>query len=286
EFQRISMNYYLALRDRMMALVCTPEYDHLPPPLSLSSRHMNLAVMPTPEGYLRWKDRAGRPFFTLVGFNSEGVHYTFDLDQLAKIVLYFSQLGMQNSVLGIAVDHAYCIHWRTLLGHALTQGLAPAGQARGHFARLLALIIARPGLYQEAIADYNAANPLTLFSPMSWTDIQLRTPHFNATVAVNMIRLHALLAREHNQGHIYAEKGLYYPIEMDHPIGMDPNRKHLWQQLARHGPPPVTPENQSATPHASIASTPRADEPSTSLVNVDTEMRIDLASELACPPSA
>ncbi|KAG6893913.1 hypothetical protein C0992_008186 [Termitomyces sp. T32_za158] len=358
EFQRISMNYYPALRDRTMALVCTPEYEHLPPPLSLSSRHMNLAVMPTPDGYLRWKDRAGRPFFTLAGFDSEGVRYTFDLDRLAKIVLYFSQPEMQNSVLGIAVDYAYRIHWRTLLGHALTRGLAPAGRARRRFARLLALILARPGLYREAIADYNVANPLTPFSPMSWTDIQLRAPHFEATAAVNitdadvictmlangipvewvdhaytfgvvylethffevnasidlyqeidderhrrlkqygeppailqwdgwrvptegdMIRLHALLVREHTQGHIYAEKGLYYPI------GMDPNRTHLWQQLERHGPLPVTPENPSATPHASIASMPHAPEPSTLSVNVNTEMRIDLASELARLPSA
>ncbi|KAG6883798.1 hypothetical protein C0992_007739 [Termitomyces sp. T32_za158] len=352
------MNYYLALRDRTMALVCTPEYDHLPPPLSLSSCHMNLAVIPMPEGYLRWKDRAGWPFFTLAGFDSEGVRYTFDLDRLAKIVLYFSRPGMQNSVLGIAVDHAYCIHWRTLLRHALTQGLAPAGQARGCFARLLTLIIAQPGLYREAITDYNAANPLTPFSPMSWTDIQLHTPHFDATVAVNitdadiirtmlansipvewvdhaytfgvvylethffevnalidqyqeidderhqrldqyskppaipqwdgwrvqtksdMICLHALLAREHTQGHIYTKKGLYYPIRMD------PNRKHLWQRLARHRPPRVVPEDHPSTPHASIVSTPRADEPSTSSVNVNMEMRIDLASELARPPSA
>ncbi|KAG6886940.1 hypothetical protein C0992_001548 [Termitomyces sp. T32_za158] len=193
---------------------------------------------------------------------------------------------------------------------------------------------------------------------MSWTDIQLCAPHFDATVAVNitdadiirtmlangipvewvdhaytfgvvyldfhffeantsidqyqeinderhrqldqygeppaipqwdgwriltegdMIHLHALLAHEHTQGHIYAKKGLYYPI------GMDPNRRHLWQQLARHGPPPVAPEGQPSTAHASIASTPRADEPSTSWVNIDTEMRIDLASKLACPLSA
>ncbi|KAG6893718.1 hypothetical protein C0992_008926, partial [Termitomyces sp. T32_za158] len=44
----------------------------------------------------------------------------------------------------------------------------------------------RPGLYWEAIADYNAANPLTPFSPMSWTDIQLRAPRFKATAAVNI----------------------------------------------------------------------------------------------------
>ncbi|KAG6893414.1 hypothetical protein C0992_010069 [Termitomyces sp. T32_za158] len=174
---------------------------------------------------------------------------------------------------------------------------------------------------------------------MSWTDMQLRAPHFDATVAVNitdadiictmlangipvewvdhaytfgvvylethffeanalidhnqeidnerhqcldeygkppaipqwdgwrvptkgdMIHLHALLAREHTQGHIYSKKGF------------------------KARTPPVTPENHPATPHASIASTPHADKPSTSLVNVDMEMRIDLASKLAHPPS-
>ncbi|KAG6882548.1 hypothetical protein C0992_011384, partial [Termitomyces sp. T32_za158] len=186
EFQRISLNHFPAVRDRTMALVCTPEYDHIMPPLDLSSRHMNIAVMPTPEGYLRWKERSGRPFFTLAGFDSEGVRHTFDLERLAQNLLYFSRPGMQNSVLGIAMDNAYRIHWRTMLGHAITRGLAPAGRARGRFARLLALILARPGLYREAIAEYNAANPLAPFTPMSWTDIQLRPPHFEAAAAVNI----------------------------------------------------------------------------------------------------
>ncbi|KAG6889169.1 hypothetical protein C0992_006216 [Termitomyces sp. T32_za158] len=127
KFQRISRNHLPAVRDRTMALVCTPEYDYIMPPLDLSSRHMNLAVMPMPEGYLCWKDQSGRPFFMLVGFDSEGVRHTFDLDQLAQNLLYFSWPGMQNSVLGIAMDNAYRIHWWTMLGHALTRGLTPAG---------------------------------------------------------------------------------------------------------------------------------------------------------------
>ncbi|KAG6894505.1 hypothetical protein C0992_005809, partial [Termitomyces sp. T32_za158] len=72
EFQRISQNHLPAVRDRTMALVCTPEYDHIMPPLDLSLRHMNLAVMPMPDGYLKWKDRSGRPFFMLAGFDSKG----------------------------------------------------------------------------------------------------------------------------------------------------------------------------------------------------------------------
>ncbi|KAG6886748.1 hypothetical protein C0992_002558 [Termitomyces sp. T32_za158] len=162
KFQRISRNHLPAIRDRTMALVCTPEYDHIMPPLDLSSWHM-----PPPDGYFQWKDRLGQPFFTLAGFDFEGVRHTFDLDRLAQNLLYFSRPGMQNSVLGIAMDNAYRIHWRTMLGHALTCGLAPAGQARGRFARLFTLILARPGLYREAIADYNAAMPSTPHSAQS-----------------------------------------------------------------------------------------------------------------------
>ncbi|KAG6882156.1 hypothetical protein C0992_012594 [Termitomyces sp. T32_za158] len=319
---------------------------------------MNIAVMPTPEGYLRWKDRSGRPFFTLAGFDSEGVRHTFDLDQLAQNLLYFSRPGMQNSVLGIAMDNAYRIHWRTMLGHAITRGLAPAGRARGRFARLLALILARPGLYREAIAEYNAANPLAPFTPMSWTDIQLRPPHFEAAAAVNisdadvlramianglppewvdhaytfgvvylethffeanasidlyrdidderhrrldrygeppaipqwdgwrtptsddLIRLHALIEREEAHKQVYMGKGLYYPI------GMNPNRRDLWQRLDMHGPPPPPPMDHPSAALSSTASTPPLGQASTSLANADTEMRVDLASELERPPSA
>ncbi|KAG6894429.1 hypothetical protein C0992_006105 [Termitomyces sp. T32_za158] len=73
KFQRISLNHFPAICDRTMALVCTPEYNHIMLPLDLSSRHMNPAVMPMPEGYLCWKDWSGRPFFMLAGFDSEDV---------------------------------------------------------------------------------------------------------------------------------------------------------------------------------------------------------------------
>ncbi|KAG6890990.1 hypothetical protein C0992_011521 [Termitomyces sp. T32_za158] len=34
--------------------------------------------------------------------------------------------------------------------------------------------------------DYNAANPLTPFSPMSWMDVQLQPPPFDTATAVNI----------------------------------------------------------------------------------------------------
>ncbi|KAG6877978.1 hypothetical protein C0992_008835 [Termitomyces sp. T32_za158] len=194
KFQRISLNCHPVLQDRTMALVCTPEHEHTMPPLELSSRHMDIAVMPTLEGYLHWKDWAERLFFLLTGFDSKGVRYTFELDRLAQNVLYFCRPGMQNSMLGIAVDHAYRIHWRTMLGHALTCRLDLSGWARGQFMRLLALILAWPGLYCKAIVDYNAANPLTPFSPMNWMDVQLWPPHFDAATAVNIMDADVLRA--------------------------------------------------------------------------------------------
>ncbi|KAG6894585.1 hypothetical protein C0992_005502 [Termitomyces sp. T32_za158] len=319
EFQRISRNHLPAIRDQTMALVCTPEYDHIMPPLDLSSQHMNLAVMPMPDGYLRWKDRSGRPFFTLAGFNSEGVQHTFNLDRLAQNLLYFSRPGMQNSVLGIAMDNAYHIHWRTMLGHALTRGLAPAGQARGCFARLA------PHFEPTAAVNITDADVLRAMIangiPPKWVDhaytfgvVYLETHFFEANASIDhyrdiddeqhrrldwygeppaipqwdgwrtptsddLICLHALIAREEAQGQFYMAKGLYYLI------GMNPNRRHLWQRQAMHGPQPPQPMDPSSTALSSTASTLPLVQASTLLVNVDTEMRIDLASELERPPS-
>ncbi|KAG6875204.1 hypothetical protein C0992_004781, partial [Termitomyces sp. T32_za158] len=48
---------------------------------------MDIAMMPTPEGYLRWKDWAGRPFFLLTEFDSEGLYHEAIVDYNAAYPL-------------------------------------------------------------------------------------------------------------------------------------------------------------------------------------------------------
>ncbi|KAG6895127.1 hypothetical protein C0992_003047 [Termitomyces sp. T32_za158] len=71
----------------------------------------------------------------------------FDLDQIAP--------GMENTWQGIAVDFAYRMHWRTLFGFALCRALCANSAGKTTLVRRMALVMARPGLYCEAIDAFN-----------------------------------------------------------------------------------------------------------------------------------
>ncbi|KAG6886092.1 hypothetical protein C0995_008825 [Termitomyces sp. Mi166 len=81
----------------------------------------------------------------------------FDLKQIAQYVLIFGRLGLENTWQGIAFDFAYRIHWRTLFGFALCRALCTTSTAKPAVVRRLVLVMARPGMYREAVASYNAA---------------------------------------------------------------------------------------------------------------------------------
>ncbi|KAG6893665.1 hypothetical protein C0995_016377, partial [Termitomyces sp. Mi166 len=81
----------------------------------------------------------------------------FNLEQIAQYALIFGQLGLENTWQGIAFDFAYHMHWRTLFGFALCWALCATSAAKPAVVRWLALVMARPGMYQEVVASYNAA---------------------------------------------------------------------------------------------------------------------------------
>ncbi|KAG6882140.1 hypothetical protein C0995_015719, partial [Termitomyces sp. Mi166 len=81
----------------------------------------------------------------------------FDLEQIAQYALIFGQPELENTWQGIAFDFAYCMHWRTLFGFTLCWALCATSAAKPAVVRWLVLVMARPGMYQEAVASYNAA---------------------------------------------------------------------------------------------------------------------------------
>ncbi|KAG6870077.1 hypothetical protein C0995_015333, partial [Termitomyces sp. Mi166 len=83
----------------------------------------------------------------------------FDLKQIAQYVLIFGRPELENTWQGITFDFAYCMHWRTLFGFALCQALCATSAAKPAVVRRLALVMAQPGMYQEAVASYNAVFP-------------------------------------------------------------------------------------------------------------------------------
>ncbi|KAG6875874.1 hypothetical protein C0992_001983 [Termitomyces sp. T32_za158] len=79
----------------------------------------------------------------------------FDLDQIARYALIFGRPGMENTWQGIAVNFAYRMHWRTLFGFALCRALCTNSAGKTTLVHQMALIMVRPGLYQEAIDAFN-----------------------------------------------------------------------------------------------------------------------------------
>ncbi|KAG6898701.1 hypothetical protein C0993_004983 [Termitomyces sp. T159_Od127] len=79
----------------------------------------------------------------------------FNLEQLAQYAIIFGRPGMENTWQGIVVDYAYRMHWHTLFGFALCQALCANSTGKTMLVRLLALVMAWPGLYWEAVDAFN-----------------------------------------------------------------------------------------------------------------------------------
>ncbi|KAG6893071.1 hypothetical protein C0992_011379, partial [Termitomyces sp. T32_za158] len=62
---------------------------------------------------------------------------------------------MENTWQGITVDFAYCMHWRTLFGFTLCRALCANSTGKTTLGRHMALVMACPGLYCEAIDAFN-----------------------------------------------------------------------------------------------------------------------------------
>ncbi|KAG6885156.1 hypothetical protein C0995_009493, partial [Termitomyces sp. Mi166 len=176
----------------------------------------------------------------------------FNLKQIAQYVLIFGQPGLENTWQGIAFDFAYHMHWQTLFGFALCRALCATSTAKPAVVRQLALVMAQPRMYQEAVASYNA---VFLDQPMVaqyGSHLNLMQVHVPDKMAQNFSNDNTLRVLLHNRipldwvdhtymyGVVYLEQQFYSPtISMD--IFHEINDERL-QHLSHYGTPPAIPQ--------------------------------------------
>ncbi|KAG6893920.1 hypothetical protein C0995_015653 [Termitomyces sp. Mi166 len=123
----------------------------------------------------------------------------FDLKQIAQYALIYGWAGLENTWQGIAFDFAYHMHWRTLFGFTLCQALCTTSAARPAVMRRLALVTARPGMYWEAVASYNAAFPDQPMVAQYRSHLNLLQVHVPDEMARNFLDDNTLRVLLHNQ---------------------------------------------------------------------------------------
>ncbi|KAG6872141.1 hypothetical protein C0995_012627 [Termitomyces sp. Mi166 len=176
----------------------------------------------------------------------------FDLEQIAQYALIFGWPGLENTWQGIAFDFAYCMHWRTLFGFALCWALCATSAAKPVVVRWLALVMARPRMYWEAVASYNTVfldQPMVAQYRFHLNIIQVYVPD---EMAQNFSDDDALCILLHNQilldwvdhtytyGVVYLEQQFHNPtmsLNIFHEID---DERH--QCLSCYGTPPAIPQ--------------------------------------------
>ncbi|KAG6869999.1 hypothetical protein C0992_001341, partial [Termitomyces sp. T32_za158] len=143
----------VALHDRTMTLLCSdPVYRDLVNPMQGLEDLSYTEKRHIPSRFLHVKDDG---VTALRVTRTPDPNVPFDLDQIARYALIFGRPGMENTWQGIAVDFAYRMHWRTLFGFALCRALCANSAGKTTLVRRMALVMARPGLYREAIEAFN-----------------------------------------------------------------------------------------------------------------------------------
>ncbi|KAG6871708.1 hypothetical protein C0992_010450, partial [Termitomyces sp. T32_za158] len=153
ELKDFTQSRDMALHNCTMTLLCSdPTYWDLvnpmqgPEDLSYAEKHH------IPSRFLRVKDDG---VTALRITRTPDPNIPFDLDQIARYALIFGRPGMENTWQGITVDFAYRIHWQTLFGFALCRALCANSAGKTTLVCRLALVMARLGLYCEAIDAFN-----------------------------------------------------------------------------------------------------------------------------------
>ncbi|KAG6893633.1 hypothetical protein C0995_016465, partial [Termitomyces sp. Mi166 len=173
----------------------------------------------------------------------------FNLKQIAQYVLIFGWPRLENTWQSITFDFAYHMHWQTLFGFALCWALCATSAAKPAVVRWLALVMAQPGMYQEAVASYNAAFLDQLMVAQYRSHLNLMQVHMPDEMAQNFSDDDALCILLHNRipldwvdhaytyGVVYLEQQFHSPtMSMD--IFHEIDDEHI-QRLSHYGTPPA-----------------------------------------------
>ncbi|KAG6895707.1 hypothetical protein C0992_013165 [Termitomyces sp. T32_za158] len=235
DMQSFAQHLDTALKDRTMRILLdNPVYWDIPNPITRPEDMAFVERLHIPTRFLRTKDNGTMALHVM---RAPDPKKPFDLEQLAQYTLIYGWPGLENTWQGIAVNFAYRMHWQTLFGFALCRALCANSAGKTMLVQRFALVMVRPGLYQEAVSTYAAANPTRLFMAQYGADIELHQVHVpdNQREILEEDRYRLLFKRAKEvAAQIDTEgTGLYYYI------GMDPNVGQLWKQTPAHGTMPV-----------------------------------------------
>ncbi|KAG6893432.1 hypothetical protein C0992_003979 [Termitomyces sp. T32_za158] len=232
----------------MRLLLDNPAYRDIPNPIMRPEDMAFVERLHIPARYLRTKDDGTTALRVMCAPDPKK---PFDLEQLAQYALIYGRPGLENTWQGIAVDFAYRMHWRTLFGFALCRALCANSAGKTTLVRRFALVMARPGLYREAVAAYAAANPTRPFVAQYGADIEIRQVHVPDDQVRNFSDDDAVRVLIHNRippdwvdhaytyGVVYLEQQFHQPT-MSLDVFRDVDDERL-QRLSVYGPPPAIP---------------------------------------------
>ncbi|KAG6875039.1 hypothetical protein C0993_011087 [Termitomyces sp. T159_Od127] len=175
ELQSVAQHLDTALQDRTMQILLEdPVYRDLPNPVQGPEDMAIIERRHIPTRFLRTKDDG---MSALRVMRAPDPKRPFDLEQIAQYALIYGWPGLENTWQGIAVDFAYRMHWQTLFGFTLCRALCANSAGKTTIVQWFALVMARPGLYWEAVAAYAAANPTQPFVAQFGANLEIRQVH-------------------------------------------------------------------------------------------------------------
>ncbi|KAG6886850.1 hypothetical protein C0992_002019 [Termitomyces sp. T32_za158] len=249
ELQLFVQHLDAALQDRTMwVLLNNPVYRDIPNPIMRPEDIAFVKRLHIPARFLCTKDDGTTVLHVM---RAPDPKQPFDLEQLAQYALIYGRPGLENTWQGIAVDFAYSMHWRTLFWFALCRALCTNSAGKTTLVRRFALLMARPGLYREAVDAYAAANPTCPFVAQYGADIEIRQVHVPDDQVRNFSDNDALCILIHNRippdwvdhaytyGVVYLEQQFHQPT-MSFDVFRDVDDERL-QHLSVYGTPPAIP---------------------------------------------
>ncbi|KAG6894123.1 hypothetical protein C0993_012310, partial [Termitomyces sp. T159_Od127] len=249
ELRSVAQRLDTALQDQTMQILLEdPSYQDLLNPVQGPEDMALIEWRHIPTRFLRTKDDG---MSTLRMMRAPDLKRPFDLEQIAQYVLIYGQPGLENTWQGIAVDFAYRMHWRTLFGFALCRALCANSAGKTTIVQWFVLVMARPGLYWEAVATYAAANPTQPFVAQFGANLEIQQVHVPDNQVRNFTNDDAICVLIHNRippdwvdhaytyGVVYLEQQFHQPT-MSLDVFQDVDDERL-QRLAVYGTPPAIP---------------------------------------------
>ncbi|KAG6882987.1 hypothetical protein C0992_010053, partial [Termitomyces sp. T32_za158] len=249
ELKDFTQHCDVALHDCTMTLLCSdPAYRDLVNPMQGLEDLSYAEKRHIPLRFLRIKDDGATALHVTRTLDP---NVPFDLDQIVRYALIFGRPGMENTWQGIAVDFAYRMHWRTLFGFALCRALCTNSAGKTTLVRWMALVMACPGLYREAIDAFNKVynEPFAAQYGLQLIITQVHVPdnkvrNFSDDDAICILLYNHIpvewVDHAYTYGVVYLEQQFHHPT-MSLDIFREVDDERL-KRLRLYGPPAAIPQ--------------------------------------------